>query len=524
MQKRFDAIIAELLRAIDSQARGQSLLVAVSGGVDSMTLAHLCLHSGLCLSSGRVSQSDPGFRMTVAHCNFHLRGEESDGDEALVREWCAVNGVEIHVADFDTVSYAKEHGLSIEMAARELRYNWFARLCREHGFSGVAVAHNANDNAETLFLNLLRGTGLRGLCGMRPLSCVPENMSPKKADRPAGPSEGNDSTASLTGPENGIPLLRPLLSFTREQILGYARANGISWREDSTNGESDCKRNLLRNEVFPLFARINPSFIETLNREMRHFSSANAIVEDAIPDLIVKGEPIPCIDGSAFCDSPEDRISIRELLSYKSWPYILYSLLQPYGFNSSTIGNVEVVIRRTYIERGGVAGFEGGRVFFSDKYRLYNTSEELVITARTAIPPQKWTTVTGPGLYNAGKNSFSVEILERNKIECLKAPKGTLFFDADTIVLPFIVREWNYGDWICPLGMGGRRKKISDLFVDLKYDYIKKNNALFIERFEDACNRNDTDGAHVYALLGERIDDAVKVTPSTTKVLKITLL
>ena len=182
MQKAFDKILKGLL------PEGETALLAVSGGVDSMCMAELF----------RISMSHPSF--AVAHCNFHLRGDDSDSDASLVRKWAEDAGVPFHQADFDTEEYAASHSMSIEMAARELRYDWFARLCKDKGYYGVSVAHNANDNAETLILNLLRGTGLRGISGMKEMSEV---------------AVSNDGLA-------GVRLIRPLLGFTREQKIGRA--------------------------------------------------------------------------------------------------------------------------------------------------------------------------------------------------------------------------------------------------------------------------------------------------------------
>lgn len=206
------------------------LLVAVSGGIDSMCLME------------KVRQGGEPF--AVAHCNFGLRGTESDADEALVRSRAAAIGAVCHVKRFDTAAFATENKISIEMAARRLRYHWFGELCREYGYSGVAVAHNANDNAETLILNLLRGTGLKGLTGMKAEGFIPD---PEFSD---------------------IPLLRPLLGMTREDIEAFAAEYGITWREDHTNAQNEYKRNKIRNQVFPVFKEINPSFIQTLNNDM----------------------------------------------------------------------------------------------------------------------------------------------------------------------------------------------------------------------------------------------------------------
>ena len=223
------------------------LLVAVSGGIDSM-----CLAEKVRLEGGPFA---------IAHCNFHLRGKESDGDEAFVKAWADANGIPCHVRHFETSAYATEQGISVEMAARRLRYHWFGELCRQHGYSGVAVAHNANDNAETLLLNLLRGTGIRGLLGMKAEGFIPD---PEFSD---------------------IPLLRPLLGMTRADIEAFAARQGLSWREDATNALNDFKRNKIRNLVFPVFREINPSFVQTLNRDMERFA-------EALPAEVLSSEPV----------------------------------------------------------------------------------------------------------------------------------------------------------------------------------------------------------------------------------------
>lgn len=212
------------------------LLVAVSGGVDSM-----CLAEKVRLEGGPFA---------IAHCNFGLRGAESDADEAFVRAWASARGIPIHVKQFETQAFASAQGISVEMAARQLRYHWFGQLCQEFGYSAVAVAHNANDNAETLILNLLRGTGLRGIVGMKASGFLPDSDFAH------------------------ISLLRPLLGMTREDIEAFAREHGLTWREDSSNASNDFKRNKIRNLVFPVFREINPSFVQTLNRDMERFSEA----------------------------------------------------------------------------------------------------------------------------------------------------------------------------------------------------------------------------------------------------------
>ena len=243
-------------------------LLAVSGGIDSMCMAEIFVRRYPCEC------------LAVAHCNFRLRGEESDGDEELVRLWAEEHGIRFHVRTFDTREYAADHGVSIEMAARELRYRWFAELCAAEGYDEVAVAHNANDNAETLMLNLLRGSGIKGLTGMSPVSDIPY-------------SEGASAK-----------LIRPLLDMTRKQIEGFALANRIRYRNDSTNFSSEYKRNMLRNEVFPIFERINPSFIRTLNREMGYLSESEEIVSDYCQ------KEIAAISSDALSRHPEERSDV----------------------------------------------------------------------------------------------------------------------------------------------------------------------------------------------------------------------
>ena len=251
------------------------LLVAVSGGIDSM-----CLVEKVRLSGGPFA---------IAHCNFHLRGEESDADEAFVRGWASKYGIECHVRHFDTLGHAASEKISTEMAARRLRYRWFGELCKEHGYEAVAVAHNANDNAETLILNLLRGTGLKGIIGMKKEGFIPD---PDYAD---------------------IPLRRPLLDMTREDIEAFAKEHGLQWREDHTNAENEYKRNKIRNLVFPVFKEINPSFIRTLNDDMSRFADlSDSFGREICPKSVREAEK-----------QPHGRIigpkSVRVNISEESW-------------------------------------------------------------------------------------------------------------------------------------------------------------------------------------------------------------
>ena len=239
-----------------------------------------------------------GEPFAVAHCNFRLRGAESDSDEALVRSWAVSHGATCHVKSFDTTVYAQENKISIEMAARRLRYPWFGELCREHGYSAVAVAHNANDNAETLILNLLRGTGLKGLTGMKAEGFIPD---PDFAD---------------------IPLLRPLLGMTREEIEAFATEHNLTWREDATNAQNEYKRNKIRNLVFPVFREINPSFIQTLNEDMQTFSEGMEVLspESSLRDPSHPSDgPLPLMRPRVATDSGDSTSMPSYSISQEEW-------------------------------------------------------------------------------------------------------------------------------------------------------------------------------------------------------------
>ena len=450
-------------------------LLAVSGGIDSMCMAEIFVRRYPCEC------------LAVAHCNFRLRGEESDGDEELVRLWAEEHGIRFHVRTFDTKEYAADHGVSIEMAARELRYRWFAELCAAEGYDEVAVAHNANDNAETLMLNLLRGSGIKGLTGMSPVSDIPY-------------SEGASAK-----------LVRPLLDMTRKQIEGFALANRISYRNDSTNFSSEYKRNMLRNEAFPVFERINPSFIRTLNREMGYLSEAEEIVSDYCQ------KEIAAISSDALSCHPEERSDVRisydDLLSRKHWRYLLYHILEPYGFNSSTLASLEDLLSsdRTI----------SGKRFEADEYMVLTERDGFRIASKIAGPAgNDIMPVRGAGTYHFNGMAFKVEVLDWTADMPLKQPEGTLVLDAERLKFPFVLRGWRNGDWLVPLGMRGK-KKVSDLFADLKYDSLMKASAVMIA---DVQTEGMAESGHIAGVAGVRIDDRYKVCPSTHSAVRITIL
>lgn len=479
MQERFDRILKGLL------PDGEAVLLAVSGGVDSMCMAELFLNS-----TAKV-------RFALAHCNFHLRGEESDSDEALVREWAESHGVIFIKKDFDTKEYAASNGVSIEMAARELRYTWFAEVCRERGIAALAVAHNANDNAETMILNMLRGTGVKGMTGMRSSSLLP----------------GSDAR-----------LIRPLLGFTRKDIHEYAVSHGLQWHEDSTNADSAYKRNCIRNEIFPLFGRLNPSFLTTLNEDMERFAQVQSIADEYVRSVSAE---IVRLDGNGL-----PVIDHQKLTAKKNWEYVLFRLLEPFGFTSSVVADLASVLKSD--------GTVSGRTFVAHEYLAVTSAKEISVfrignrdgnrqdghfdklcdraapfaEPAASVAEHVETTgiaIEGPGTYSLDGVKFSVSLSD--DVRNVRTVAGETKSDTAGIPFPFTVRHWKNGDWMRPLGMRGR-KKLSDIFVDLKFSLTEKKKALVIA----------DEGSHVLALVGHRIDDSVKVTKDTSSVTVIRLI
>lgn len=459
---------------------GPDVLLAVSGGMDSMCMAHLFLET---FGSGSFA---------IAHCNFNLRAEESDGDERMVREWAESHDIRFHSISFDTHAYAERNALSIEMAARELRYRWFADLCSSCGYRAVAVAHHAEDNAETLLLNMVRGTGLKGMTGMKMISPVPymEEGSP-------------------------LRLLRPMLQFSRKQIEGYVLRCRVPYRTDSTNSSVEYRRNRIRHEVFPVLHKLNPSFVSTLNREMAYLADASDIVDQwcrqNAPDVL------SCHPGkSSPVSHPEERgdvrISIPRLLSKKSWRYLLYHIIEPYGFNPSSLASIEDLLEsdRTI----------SGKSFFSATHVLRTERTELIVSPLAGSGcTSEPVTVDGAGLYLFGDLSFSVEICPWSEGMPLKQPEGVMIFDASKLKFPFTCRPWRRGDWMVPLGMRGR-KKLSDVFADRKWDAARKASAPVLA--ESAGD--EASGQRVVALLGVRMDDRFKVSDNTDKIIRIKII
>ena len=351
-----------------------------------------------------------------------------------------------HVQAFDTEAYAAAEGISVEMAARKLRYRWFGQLCREHGYEAVLTAHHAGDNAETFFLNLLRGSGVKGLCGM--------------------PEEG-----FLPDPDYGdIPLRRPLLHLTRNDIDKLVKEWDLPYRDDHTNVENTFKRNKLRNQVFPLLREINPSFEETLADDMKRLRLVERIADDYFEEHVAL-----VWDGR--------RIDTDLLKTLPSWEYILYRILTQEGMAPALIDQATEVVR---------SGLSGRRVgtFISATGRLVR--EEAVGTPEIVVTEESWEPGRSPVM-----------------------PEGILAVDADQVHGDLVADRWVAGDWIRPLGMRGR-KKLQDWFKDRHFSIVDKQRAVVVR------DSGLTDAHHVVAIAGHTIDQAYRITASTRRVFIIT--
>ena len=472
-------------------------LLAVSGGIDSMCMAEMF--------------SRAGEDFAVAHCNFHLRGSDSDGDALFVEEWAEKHGVQFFRADFDTASYASGHGVSIEMAARELRYQWFFQIAAENGFDAVAVAHNANDNAETLILNLLRGTGSRGLRGMSsgsPLEgcsalqtrATLGNVRGRGPAQLGGVERSETVCRALTPFQRDIQLLRPLLGISRKEIEGYAVENGVEYREDRTNKENEYKRNRIRNTVFPEFEKINPSFVRTLNEDMERFAQVDDIAEDYYREAAGK-----VFDGQS--------IDVAALQEYKHWKYVLYRILEPFGINEDSLDGLVALLEdkeRTF----------SGKRYFTPDCIIETAAGKIVIGRKAESPMTDGVVVTEPGVYGFDGLKILVEKVEVNDRTPLKQPAGVLLCEAEALKFPFAIRHWKEGDWMKPFGMEGRAKKVSDIFTDLKYSLSQKEKAAVV--VSPALAEGDC--SHVAAIAGVRMDEALRIPKGSTEAIRISIL
>ena len=392
--------------------QGDKILLAVSGGIDSMVMAHLFLRRN--------------HKEGIAHCNFSLRGQESDKDEELVRQFAADNNIPFYTIRFETKAYAKKNKLSVQMAARELRYNWFEEIRGKNGFDSVAVAHNLNDNIETLLINLIRGTGLAGMAGIKPLN-------------------------------NNI--IRPMLFATRQEIQTYCDKNKIVFREDKSNADTKYTRNKIRHQVIPVIKEINPSVELTLNETAERFSGFNEIVSDYISQLKEK-----------IGEEKEHIISfnISLLKTHLHNKAVIFELFKPYGVANAKLNDLIRVID----------GKTGGQII-TDTHRIIKNRKEIVVSEEAYMQETSYTIsdINAFCIYPGISSARNVKITDTYEIP---SDPHIACIDLQKISFPVLIRKWKPGDYFYPLGMK-QKKKLSDYFIDNKYSRFDKETIFILE-------------------------------------------
>ncbi|MCP4438474.1 MAG: tRNA lysidine(34) synthetase TilS [Aureispira sp.] len=404
-----------------------SILLATSGGVDSVVLAHLFAAAN--------------YRFAIAHCNFQLRGEESDGDAQFVKQLAAEFDVPYYSTTFSTLAESRATGVSIQMVARTLRYDWLNLLCESDNFAYLATAHHINDSIETSLFNLTKGCGIRGLHG----------ILPKRKQ-----------------------LIRPLLFAHKAMILDYAKEKGIKYREDSSNVSVKYTRNKIRHQVIPPLQEINPNLETTFQGNFQRFREVEYLYEQAIAQL-----------KSNICHQNGEKIEInRELLRQCVTPYsLLYELLNPLGFNQDQINDL--------IKQPNV---EGGGIFSSKTHRLLRTDLNLVVEP---IPKGekkrknfKIESMRGTWTDSDCDISLSFELIEhtpetQEQIDEGRDSPWVALFNLQEIKQPLYLRRWKEGDTFQPLGMGGKHKKVNKLFKDKKVNRFDREKIWILTDADD---------------------------------------
>lgn len=387
-----------------------NILLAVSGGIDSVVMLDIFT---------RMEYS-----IAVAHCNFQLRGKESDDDQAFVADLCRKTELRLYTKKFETSLYAREKGISIQMAARDLRYEWLTGLREEENFDLIATGHNLNDSVETILINLARGTGIKGLTGISPVS-------------------GH--------------IIRPLLFATRQMISRYAKENNISYREDSSNIQTRYTRNKIRHNVIPVLKEINPSVLHSISESSEFLKSAQLIYEQTIENK--RKEIIKYDNKSSYIDISD----LYRLDPPGTW---IYELFRDYHFGKHQVADILHLLDA-----------ETGKQLISDTHILTRDRERILISPRgtTEFRPLKISSLAGLKNISLFK---SVDIIDVGDLQISDDPSFA-YLDAGLIDYPLTIRRWREGDFFQPLGMKGR-KKISDFLIDTKTSLPEKDRTLVL--------------------------------------------
>lgn len=382
--------------------RGKKLLLATSGGIDSMVLLHLCQRLTL--------------NVRAAHCNFQLRGEESDADEEFVKSECEKLGILVFVTHFDTKKFAEEFKLSVQVAARNLRYDWFKTLLINNDYDYILTAHHLDDSLETFLINFTRASGLDGLTGI-----------PK---------------------QNGY-IIRPLLAFSRNEIETFAKENTIKWREDSSNASDKYLRNKLRHDVIPILKELNPSLLSSFESTISNLQQAQTMVDDA--SRIVYRKVVTDINF-------QKKINLTELMQLPNYQAYLYQWLEPFGFSDWNSINDLVTA-------------QSGKQIHSQKHTLLKDRNDLIVFEKKKNETQRF-------LIDKDQKDVKFPLkLSFCKVHDISVQTtNTIFVDEDKLRFPLEIRKWEEGDWLYPFGMNGK-KRLSKFFKDEKFSMIDKSEA-----------------------------------------------
>ncbi len=391
-------------------SENDTVILAVSGGVDSMVMADLFTKSG-------------NYNLVIAHCNFRLRGKESDLDTALVEQYATYNNIIFEKIYFNTKEYAEQNSLSTQMAARDLRHNWFVELIKKHNASKVAIAHNLNDNAETFLINLSRGTGIKG----------------------------------LTGIKNNNIIIRPIIFASRDQIEAYADSNNVKYRNDSTNSKTIYRRNHIRHKVIPELEKTNPSVLTAINTTINNLTQVQDIYDEYIKSSI-----------NQLVEYSEDfeRVNINNLTAKTSYETIVYEWLTPHGFSKKQVHDIVKSVNT-----------ESGKKFYAEDKCLFKEREKLSLKKTTTKNTNFVISKFDPdNVYN----NLIFEKKDIKELKSLKTDANTAILDFDKVGFPLSVQNWEKGDTFSPFGMKGR-KKVSDYLIDSKVPASLKNNVLTLK-------------------------------------------
>lgn len=385
-----------------AQLKDKKLLLAVSGGIDSMVLMHLF--------------QQLNYDIAIAHCNFQLRGKESDADELFVKVKSKKLKVKSYFIRFDTENYSKENKLSIQLVARKLRYDWFQELLSENQLDYLVTAHHLDDNVETFLINFIRGTGLEGLTGIPP--------------------------------QNGN-IVRPMLPFSREEIENYAQANQIQWREDSSNASDKYFRNKLRHDIVPILKELNIGFLDSFQNTLHHLQQAESLVNDASKLVYEK-----------VVEEKENQVEIhlKPLLQFENYKAYLYQWLNKFGFSAwNDIYDLVVA--------------QSGKQIFSETHVLLKDREKLILSERKSSNKEEIYSIESLD----DKVNIPLKLRFYKGVNIFETHSNCIFVDESKLKFPLTIRKWQEGDYFYPSGMKGK-KKLSKYFKDEKYSLLDKEN------------------------------------------------